>query len=225
MGDYPWKLVSLDVDGTLTRGHGWKFIAAELGRADEFRRINAEFLSGTKGEEEHLRSLLRLARGHRVDEVEAILERAPKIAGIAETVSALHAKGARVALLTHNPDYVCAWYVRRYSLDGYSGTSITRIHDGRLEDPGPLRPDKLAGLGGLLERWGLSARECAHVGDGRADARVFPYLGAGIAFNSSDPKVLSAADAVVRAENLESILPVLAELTPRRPRTPSPAAP
>ncbi|MCI4363272.1 MAG: HAD hydrolase family protein, partial [Thermoplasmata archaeon] len=174
---------------------------------------------------EHLRGLLALARGHSATEIGEILERSPRIAGIRETIAALHARGARVALLTHNPGYVCDWYVRRYSLDGASGTPIPPDHDGLLQDPGPLRPDKLGGLARLLRRWDLSANATAHVGDGRADARVFPFVGAGIAFNSSDELVARAADAVVRAETLESILPVLERLPPRTPNTPSPTAP
>jgi phosphoserine phosphatase len=225
VSDYPWKLVTVDLDGTLTLGHGWAYIATELGRQKEYQAINAAYLTGNVGESEHLQRLLALARGHRVAEIEAIMDRAPRVSGIAETVSALHASGARVALLTHNPEYICAWYARRFSLDGFAGTPIPSPGNGPIEDPGPVRADKLAGLASLLQRWGLPATLAAHVGDGRADASVFPYVGAGIAFNPADETVAKAADATVRSGSLASILPVLGRLHPRQPRTPSPAAP
>jgi phosphoserine phosphatase len=225
MSDYPWKLITVDLDGTLTLGHGWAFIATELGRQKEYRAINEAYLTGNVGEPEHLQRLLALARGYCVAEIEAILDRAPRVLGIAETVSALHTSGARVALLTHNPEYICAWYVRRFSLDGFAGTPIPPPGNGPIEEPGPVRVDKLAGLASLLERWQAPAMSAAHVGDGRADASVSPYVGAGIAFNPADETVAKAADATVRSGSLESILPVLGRLHPRRPRTPSPAAP
>ncbi|MCI4363636.1 MAG: hypothetical protein L3K13_04955, partial [Thermoplasmata archaeon] len=97
MSPFSWKLVTLDVDGTITRGHGWAFIASALGRSEEFSRLNAKFLAGGTGEKEHLRGLLALARGHSATEIGEILERSPRIAGIRETIAALHARGARVA--------------------------------------------------------------------------------------------------------------------------------
>jgi phosphoserine phosphatase len=225
MSEPPWKLITVDLDGTLTLGHGWAFIASELGRQKEYQVINEAYLAGNVGESEHLQELLALARGHRVAEIDAILDRAPRVSGIAETVTALHTSGARVALLTHNPEYICAWYARRFSLDGFAGTPIPSPGNDPTEDPGPVRADKLAGLASLLQRWQVPARSAAHVGDGHADASVFPYVGAGIAFNPADESVATAADATVRSDNLESILPVLGRLPPRQPRTPSPAAP
>ena len=89
--------------------------------------------------------------------------------------------------------------------------------DGRIVDSGPARADKVGGLGRLLDRWGVVPAEVAHIGDGRADAAIFPLVGLGLAFNSALPDVERAADAAVRAESLTAILPLLASLRRRRP--------
>lgn len=217
MGRYPFRLVTFDLDGTLTREHGWLAIARATGRVAEYEQSHRAFLAGTRGEEGHLDDLLALAVGRRVDEVEAILAATPKIGGLPETVRALHADGVRLALLTHNPDYVCRWYARTFGFEDFEGTVGERVRDGRVVDAGPAHPDKVAGLLRLRDRAGVPARAIAHIGDGRADAAVFPHVGFGLAFRAARAEVRRAADAVVGGDDLAAVLPVLADARPRTP--------
>lgn len=215
MPEFPFRLVTIDIDGTLTTVHGWRFLAERVGRRVEFERSNQRFFSRATGEDEHLRELLGLATGLSREELERILVATPKVAGIAETVEELHRRGCRVALLTHNPEYVTGWYAQRFGFDDAEGTPATGFEEGRIGPPGPLHADKLGGLARLLARTGVSGRETAHVGDGWADALVFPRVGAGVALNSDLPEVERAADAALHADDLRALLPVLARLLPR----------
>lgn len=212
---WPYRLVSFDLDGTLTRVHGWEVLASAAGRLPEYQTTNRRFLAHEIDEDRHLLDLLKLAVGIRLDEVERLLESTPKVRGIAETVIELRRRGSRVALLTHNPTYVTDWYRRRFGFDDAEGTPGASVVDGRVGDPGPGKANKMGGLAQLLERAGVPAGAAAHVGDGWADATVFRHVAAGVAFNSLQPDVDAAADAAVHADDLRAVVPVLAGLRPR----------
>lgn len=217
MGEaWPWELVSFDIDGTLTRGHGWRFFADRTGQGEAFERSNARFFRREQGEDEHLRELLNLAAGRRLEEVYGILEETPKIPGISETVHALHGRGARVVLLTHNPEYVCEWYRREYGFDDFEGTSATIVAGGTILPYGEVHAAKRDGLARLLARLDVRPRATVHVGDGWADALVFPEVGGGVALNTRLPEVRAAADLALDLDDLRGLLPPLARLEPRR---------
>jgi phosphoserine phosphatase len=205
MPDPPWRLITFDVDGTLTTVHGWGFLAEQVGRAAEFEESNRRFRLHQVGEDEHLTDLLRLADGLTVEEVGRILEATPKIGGIVEMLASWHAEGTRVALLSHNPEYVCAWYERRFGFDGFSGTPVPAPVNGRLRILGPVHADKREGLEQLLRRFRVQAHEVVHVGDGWADAALFPLVGAGVALNSSLPEVERPARLALHLRDVRSL--------------------
>jgi phosphoserine phosphatase len=213
----PWtyRLVTFDLDGTLTQGHGWEAIARAAGRLPEFHENNRRFLAHQTTEDEHLTELVDLAVGMEVDRLYELLAARHHVAGISRTIAALHERGARAALLTHNPAFVCDWYVEAFGFDDAAGTGGTEIRDGRVAAPGPIRADKPAGLATLLHRNDVPAGEAAHVGDGWADARVFPLVAAGIAFNSLFPEVDRAADVALHGDDLSDVVIALDRLLPR----------
>lgn len=215
MPRWPWRLVTFDIDGTLTLGHGWKFLAERTGQVEAFERSNRRFFTREAGEDEHLRELLNLAAGRSLAELNRILADTPKIPGIRETVAALHGRGCRVALLTHNPEYVCEWYRQEYGFDDFEGTYATRLEADRILPYPPVHAAKLAGLGHLLNRARSSSATTVHVGDGWADALVFPRVGGGVALNTRLPEVRSAADVALDLSDLRGLLPPLETLEPK----------
>ncbi len=212
---FPWRLVTFDVDGTLTRGHGWAPIAAAFGRTAEFDATGRRFLAGDEGEDEHLERLLDLASGHSVAEVEAVLERTPRLAGISETVARLAELGAVPALLTHNPPYVTGWYERTFGFRATSGVDVQALRDGVIQRPGPVSADKRAGTEALCARFRVPATAAVHVGDGWADIPVFRAVGAGVSLNSALPEVRATADVVLETTDLRDVPRALERLTPR----------
>ena len=215
MEPFPWRLVTVDIDGTLTREHGWRRIAAGFGRLPDWERTNRRFFAHEIGEDEHIAHLLDLAYGHSVEEVLALVAATPMLSGIEEGVSALHERGARVALLTHNPEYVGGWYQKRFGFDDFEGTSGQEEFAGILGHPRGIRVDKLAGLERLLLRAGATARGTVHVGDGWSDAAVFPRVGGGIALNTALPDVARAADRSLSTDDFGDVVLAIEALRPR----------
>ncbi|MGI0055441.1 MAG: HAD family hydrolase [Thermoplasmata archaeon] len=215
MPDFPWALVTFDIDGTLTIGHGWAHLADAFGRRSQYDETNRRYLAGAVGEDEQLANLLALAEGRTLEEVGAALESTPKIEGIGESISAIHEHGARAALLTHNPAFVCEWYVKRFGFDDFEGTTTPATVGGKIPPSGPVRADKRRSLERLLGRAGAPAARTVHVGDSRADAAIFPLIGGGVALNSRIESVRTAADAVIDTADLRDLLPLLGHLRPR----------
>ncbi len=202
------RLVTFDVDGTLTREHGWAYLARQLGRRAEYEATQEAFGRGERGEDEHLLELLNLARGVPVSRLLRLLARTPRLKGIGPTVRQLHARGKRVGLLTHNPGWVSRWYAERYGFDLFTGVP-QEVRSGRLEPRDHLHVDKVGALEALLRHEGLPGGAMAHVGDGPADARVFPRVGTGVALNASRREVWEAADLVVLTDALPVLVPYL----------------
>ncbi len=214
-GRFPWALVTFDIDGTLTQGHGWEAIARAFDRLDAYRATQARFAAGEIGEDEHLGNLLSLVAGRTEAELDAVLAATPKIAGISESVRALRDRGARVALLTHNPAVVCRWYATTFGFEEFEGAPGPEAVDGRLPPTGAVRADKVGQLRRLLGRLSIDPRRTVHVGDSRSDAEVFSRIGGGVALNSAIGPVRDEADLVADVEDLRELVPALGAMRPR----------
>ena len=212
---FPWRLVTVDIDGTLTRGHGWQEVARAFDRLPAFEATTRRFRAHEVEEDAHLTALLNLATGHTIPEVEAVLERTPKLEGITEGVVQLHGRGARVALLTHNPAYVAEWYRRRFGFDDAEGAVGQPVNDGRIGTIEEVHADKRGGLRALLSRYEVPSSRVAHVGDGWSDAEIFRLVGGGIALNSPLAEVNRAADLVLSTHDFRAVVVALARLVPR----------
>ena len=190
-------------------------IAEALGRRDDFDRTQRRFYAREIGEDEHLENMLRIAEGARLETVEAALAATPKLERIAAGIDRCHRAGTRVALLTHNPPYVCEWYRRTFGFDDYEGTGAQPVVEGVIGAPRDVRADKPRGLARLVDRAGGSARTVVHIGDGWADAALFPLVGRGVALNSRLPEVERAADVVLHTRDFDEVARTVGRLAPR----------
>jgi phosphoserine phosphatase len=212
---FPWKLVTVDIDGTLTLVHGWREIAVAFGRLPEFETTNQQFGAHEIGEDQHLTNLLEIADGHTVDEVEAVLRRTPKLSGISNGVHELQERGAHVALLSHNPNYVAEWYQRTFGFDDFDAVPAQEVDHGRIGPCPAIHADKTEGFRALLARCGATASQGVHVGDGWSDAEVFRLAGGGIALNSRDPEVNRLADLALSTRDFRDVVRGISHLVPR----------
>ncbi|MGA8664395.1 MAG: HAD hydrolase family protein [Thermoplasmata archaeon] len=215
MGTSPWRLVTVDIDGTLTTTHGWLEIAREFGREADYRALLRRFRAGEINEDQNIAGLLEFVEGRSLAEVEKVLEATPKLAHIPEGVARFQEEGIHVALLTHNPAYVTDWY-RRYGgfedAAGLFGRQPVGEVIGRAE---AIRTDKAGGLRELTHRFEVVPSSVVHVGDGGADAAVFSMVGRGVALNSRLPAVDRAADLVLRSTDFQAVVEGVLALNPR----------
>ncbi|MGA8274861.1 MAG: HAD family hydrolase [Thermoplasmata archaeon] len=214
----PWRLITVDIDGTLTLVHGWRVIAERFGRVERYERAMARIRAHEAGEDETISELVSLAEGHTVSEVEQALAATPRLSGIPEGVRRLHAEGMSVALLTHNPPYVTDWYCAFAGFDdagGFRGTQPTEPSIGR---PVGVGADKPGGLAALVARHGVNPKEVVHVGDARPDAAIFPLVGGGIALNARSPAVRKTADLALDTTDFLALVSAILHLPARAER-------
>jgi phosphoserine phosphatase len=209
MSGEPPRLVTVDIDGTLTTLHGWLALARAFGREAEYHALMRRLRAGETGEDETIAGLLELAEGRTLAEVEGVVARTPKLAGIPEGVARLHAEGLRAALLTHNPPYITDWYRRFAGFDdaaGLVGRQPVGVLIGRAEG---IRADKPRGLSELCARAHVLPAEVVHVGDALPDAEIFVRVGRGIALNARSSAVRAAADLALETNDFAVVVDAL----------------
>lgn len=205
-----FRVVSFDIDGTLTLGHGWFYIASVLGRLDSFRKSREAFLRQEIGEDEHLTNLLNLAAGASPSRITEALKKTPRIDRIPEGLARLKEAGLRTYLLTHNPPYVCRWYMEEFGFDGYIG-AVQQVRRGRICRT-TSRADKVLWMRKICDREKVSTGEFAHVGDGDSDAAVFEQAGGGIAVNSRSRAAISSAARSLNTTDMTEIVEAVLQL-------------
>lgn len=204
------RLVSFDIDGTLTLGHGWFYIASELGRLDRFMSSSDAFGRGDIGEDEHLANLLNIAAGVRSERVVHALKRTQRIDNIGDGLERLKRAGLRTYLLTHNPSYVCRWYVKEFGFDGYRGAA-QQVRNGKIcRTTG--RADKVECMRLICNKERVSPEALVHVGDGESDASVFKLAGHGIAVNSRSRVAIRASTISLNTTDMNEIVDAVLDL-------------
>jgi phosphoserine phosphatase len=211
----PWRLVTVDIDGTLTLVHGWKVLAERFGRTDQYERAMAGIRGGTATEDATIAALVSIAVGRTVPEVRQVLADTPKLAHIPEGVRRLHDEGVKVALLTHNPPYVTDWYRGFAGFDDAGGVRGTQATEPAIGPPIGFRVDKLGSLREIEVRQGVVPSAVVHVGDARPDAAVFPHVGAGVALNAERRTVDEAADLALHTHDFGEVVEAILRLPAR----------
>lgn len=206
------EIVTFDIDGTLTVGHGWYYIAEMLGKKDDYLRSTRLYRSGRIDEREHLNNLLNLAAGRTVDDIAGMLERVPLIDNIAEGVERLKSEGIGSFLLTHNPEYVCRWYSGRFGFEGYICSS-QKVDGKTIRRAESAAPDKLAWLDKFCRARKVELEGILHIGDSASDRSVFIRTGRGIAVNTRDRSIIYSATAYLNTTDMNDIAGKVLEIS------------
>jgi HAD superfamily PSPase-like hydrolase len=213
------------MDGTLVDvPSSWAMIHAHFGDSNPegLRR----FMAYEIDDEEFVRTDVRIWWRHRpelsIDEVEAILDRAPLMPGAHALVDGLRARGARTAIISGGIDLLAERIGRELGIDRVLANGF-RVHpDGRLTGEGIIRvpihrkEDVLADVQAQL---GIDPSETAAVGNSEIDLGLFRRSRVGVAFLPEDDAVRDGATAVVTQRDLARVLDVLSDFpTDPKPR-------
>lgn len=204
------RVVSFDIDGTLTLGHGWFYIATALGRVESFRRSAAAFRRHEIDEDEHLTNLLNIAAGFPAVRVVEALRKTPRIENIPEGLQKLKNAGIRPYLLTHNPSYVCKWYVEEFGFSGYKG-AMQAVRKGTICRTSG-HADKVEWMRQICSRENIDPSGMMHVGDGDSDASVFALVGGGVAVNSKSRAAIRTSGRSLNTTDMMDIVKAVLKL-------------
>lgn len=209
------RLVAFDMDGTLVDiPSSWASVHAHFGAANpEGLR---QFMAYEIDDLEFIRSDIRIWWRHRpdlsIDEIEAILDRAPIVPGAHDLMKGLRARGVRTAIVSGGIDLLAHRIGRELGMDIVLANGF-RVHpDGRLTGEGIVRVPihrKEDVLADLQSQLAIDPAETASVGNSEIDVGLFRRSRVGVAFRPEDEIVERAATAVVRGPDIARVLDVL----------------
>ena len=205
-----FPLVFFDLDGTLLRGTVSLLTADWLGRRGALDDLERRYREGAVSSAVVAETSAAWFAGRTTAEVGEVLERAPWISGIAETVDALRAAGAEVALATVTWRFAAELVAERFGFAACCGTEMA-MDDGRLAGVVSRHfeaSDKAAFVAEVCAARGVSTADAAVVGDSRNDLAAFEAAGFSIALNA-DAAAREAATVALDTDDLRDVLPLL----------------
>lgn len=198
------QLVTLDLDGTLIETTVFDAAGRGLGYADEIEFFDDLYFRGLISITATFMAEYELFLDHPIDEVQEAMMRGPWLDRIGETVTGLQDRGLEAWVVTDQPDWAVG-VLERWGID--EGVfSITRSWGDRIGPVEERVDEKWPPLARRLEERSIDPSQVCHVGNGSNDVPVFEEIGYAIAFNPHGGAVRSAADVVVKSDDLSSIL-------------------
>jgi phosphoserine phosphatase len=204
-------VVFFDLDGTLLRGTSVSLLTAEwLGRRGALDELERSYREGAIASTALADVSAPWFDGRSIHEVADVLARGPWIDGIGETVEAMRAAGAHVALATITWRFAAEAVAARFGFDECCGTEM-EVADGRLAGVVSRyceAGDKASFVAEVCARRGVGVLDAAAVGDSRSDVPMFERVGFSVALNGDDT-ARAAATAALETDDLRDVLPLL----------------
>ncbi len=206
------RLVVFDMDGVLTDVESsWVYVHKRFGVNND--QSLCAYLRGEITDLEFIDRDIRLWKDKDPDVTSAgirrILSEIPLMAGAAETVRRLKARGFRTAIVSAGIDLLAELVAQKIPIDLQLANGLEEDSSGRLSGNGILRvrlADKGAAVADVQKRLGATIEDTVSVGNSRYDIPMFEQSRLGIAFRPADEDVRGSAGAIVEDGNLSRIL-------------------
>jgi phosphoserine phosphatase SerB len=215
------SLVVFDVEGILIPKN--RYILFEISRELSFLGFIKAVVLGLLYEvgllplESALRRIFALLKGLEAEEVLSLHKRIPLMPGTEEVFRTLNEKGYRTALISSGlPTPVVEDFATKLDIDYAYGLDL-EVADGRLT--GAIGGEVLKSGGKavvlqrILEKEGLTAKDCIMVADDRNNMSMFPLCRLRIGYNP-DFVLTAKSDFVTRGALTEILPPITGENPP-----------
>lgn len=209
------KMIVFDMDGTVLEGRFIVRAAEALGFEDRLRDIQA------KGNEPYIvtKQIAALLKDVGLEDVYRIVDGIKIVPGLAETVTALKARGYLVGIVSDSYDIVANYVKNRIGAD-FALANELEIRANRLTgevripsyfvrgDASPCSHAvcKSNALAHLSAKCGVKLADMIAVGDSENDICMVRQAGIGVAFCSDHPLLRAVADKVITARSFKELL-------------------
>jgi phosphoserine phosphatase len=214
-------VVAFDLDGTLLVGTSVSLLLADWqGKTEEIDELERAFRAGEISNSAVADAQAAWLVDRPVTEVWEVLARGPWIAGIEETLHALHEAGVQSLLATITWSFAAQFLAERHGFAAVSGTEMhasNGLLSGRVSRYFDEH-DKLTFVAQWCEAHGHSMDEVAAIGDSRSDIPLFAAVERSIALNAT-PDARAAATDRLDSTDLRDVLALL-ETKPANHREP-----
>ncbi len=208
-----FRLVTLDLDGTLTRERSiWEYIHKRLGKwygfAEDYQN---QFLAGKIPYEEFCERDAQVWKGMKVEALLEIVKTVPFHPGADELIHYLKQKGLKLSLVSSGLSLLSDWVHQKYGFD-YSVSNDLLHENGILTGRVKIQvyfDKKAEWVRKILAKFGAKPEEVIAIGDSKGDIDMFQMVGFSVAFNSSCLDLEKIANICVPSRNLADIIPRL----------------
>ncbi|MCU1529962.1 MAG: phosphoserine phosphatase [Frondihabitans sp.] len=207
----PRFLVVLDVDSTLIENEAIELLAEAAGSHDRVRDITVRAMAGELDFAQSLRERVATLAGLPESSFAEATRRILVTEGVPELITAIHASGGLVSVVSGGFHEILDPLAERLGLDGWRANRL-EVEGGRLTGrvSGPIVD--AAAKAFALREWAEEARiPLAHtvaIGDGANDLEMMREAGLSVAFDAK-PRVREAADVAMPLRDLAQVLPLL----------------
>ena len=203
------KLVIFDVDGTIVQGYSWQHIHKRLGTWHRAKEYRDQFFKNRITYEEWARRDALLWKNQPLTKIRKIVRGMPYTEGAEQTLSVLKERGIKLYLLSAGLRQVAERIHNEIGSHGYAANTLVS-KDGYLTGEVVVKVPfngKGKHLPTILQRFNLTAQECAAVGDDRSLVPLFKKVALAIAFNPTGRSVEEHADVTIWENDLRAVLP------------------
>ncbi|KAG9392674.1 Phosphoserine phosphatase [Carpediemonas membranifera] len=213
----PLKVVSFDVDGTLTSSYCWIEIHEQLGTADNARQNREAYFNGEIEYDVWAERDAALWRGRDYSEAVKALETPKFLDGVVEGMKRLADAGVEIILLSGGVDINNNVLSKHFPVMDSFANILMHDDEGRI-----VGVDTRVGFEGelskghILRQWakekGLDLGAVVHVGDSENDIAAFEAAGLGVAFHCHHEGTLDAADMIIAGRDFSKVVDALLEM-------------
>jgi len=209
------RMVCFDLDGTLIDKTVfiWSTLHEHFASDPQKRKQAAEdYHSGRISYPDWFETDLQLLKAGGADRegISRTLSSLKLTKGARECLRTLKARGYKLGLISGSIDVVLKHFFPEQPFDHVLINSINFDENGQIAGGTPTPYDlegKAEGLFELAGREGLSAGQCAFVGDNFNDLPVMKAAGFSVGVFVKDPKVVEAVDLHFQGDDLRDLLP------------------
>ena len=202
----PFRLVTLDLDGTMFRENAVLYLEKKGLLDKEVKRLHLLYDAFKISESEMNRLQARELKKPRLSPLFRALTSGPLLKNIDKGVDMLRKQGLMVSMLTMDPLQI--FFKKEYGIDvsiSYHST-IKRDHFSEIDE---FPNDKHEYLLKYCDQQGIDPSQIVHIGDGRSDLETFDVVGFSMALNSTLEELKKKADYSLAADDFSVVAKML----------------
>jgi len=208
------KLVVLDADSTLIDNEVIELLAAEAGSLESVAAVTERAMRGEIDFSESLRERVLTLRRLTSESLSNVLSRVTVTNGVAELISAVHADGGRVCVVSGGFHEILDTVAEGIGIDDWLANRLEFAPDGSLTGRVSGGIVDAAAKAQALLNWaregGFAREDTVAIGDGANDLDMMAAAGLSIAF-CAKPIVRERADVSVDVRDMRVAIDLIAE--------------
>lgn len=199
-----YKLVSFDMDGTLTiKTTCLQYYVMKLGIEEKAKELENLYKNHEVDDYQIADRYAEILKGTTRKQFDEWTEEIPRMGNIKEAVNKLKDLGFIVGITSVGPTFASEYFSNKFGFDFVSGSEhefIDRVHSGKMIHTLSGK-DKVTILEKLSKEKGIEMNEIIAVGDSRSDVPIFEKVGYRIALNA-DENLKSVTDLFLQTSDL-----------------------